>query len=79
MVVACGLAGMCSVLLNSRGEVVPTMNTDWNNATKEYMKFQKMNPIFGKTYIMTVNIVFICLPPDLISNDELIDNKLLVK
>ena len=55
------------------------MNTDWNNATKEYMKFQKMNPIFGKTYIRTVNIVFIRLPPDLISNDELIDNKLLVK
>ena len=39
---------MVSVLLASGGEVVPTMNTDWKNATKEYMKFQKMNPIFGK-------------------------------
>ena len=55
------------------------MNTDWNNATKEYMKFQKMNPIFGKTYIMTVNIFFICLPPELKSHDELNNNKLLVK
>lgn len=43
---------MVSVLLASGGEVVPTMNTDWKNATKEYMKFQKMNPIFGESYKM---------------------------
>ena len=48
MLLTMGLAGMCSILLVSRSEVVPTMNTDWSNATKEYMKFQKMNPIFGE-------------------------------
>ena len=48
MLLACGLAGCCSVALSSGGEIVPTMNTDWKNATKEYMKFQKMNPIFGE-------------------------------
>ena len=72
MVVACGLAGMSSVLLNTRGEVVPTMNTDWKNATKEYMKFQKMNPIFGNIHMLAVNARFICSPPDLTSHDELL-------
>jgi Cytochrome c oxidase subunit IV len=48
ILLAAGISGMASVLLASGGEVVPTMNTDWKNATKEYMKFQKMNPIFGK-------------------------------
>lgn len=49
MLLACGIAGCCSVALSSGGEIVPTMNTDWKNATKEYMKFQKMNPIFGES------------------------------
>lgn len=48
MLLTMGLAGMCSILLVSRGEIVPTMNTDWSNATREYMRFQKMNPIFGE-------------------------------
>jgi hypothetical protein len=33
----------------SGGEKLDTMNSDWKTANKEYMKFQNMNPIFGKT------------------------------
>ena len=29
------------------GEKVRTLESDWVEANKEYMKFQKMNPIFG--------------------------------
>jgi Cytochrome c oxidase subunit IV len=29
------------------GEHVHTLSDDWKSANKEYMKFQKMNPIHG--------------------------------
>jgi hypothetical protein len=29
---------------------VPTMSKEWQDASKEYMKFQKMNPISGKSF-----------------------------
>ena len=53
MLVAMGISGMVSVLISSSGEKVPTMTTDWKGASKEYMKFQKMNPIFGKSIYPT--------------------------
>ena len=31
----------------SLGEHVHTLSDDWKSANKEYMKFQKMNPIYG--------------------------------
>lgn len=55
ILLASGISGMVSVLLASGGEVVPTMNTDWKNATKEYMKFQKMNPIFGEENLILID------------------------
>ena len=47
MLAAMAISGMVSVLIASGGEKVQTMTTDWKGASKEYMKFQKMNPIFG--------------------------------
>ena len=57
MLAAMAISGMVSVLIASGGEKVPTMTTDWKGASKEYMKFQKMNPIFGMLilpYLMTL-------------------------
>lgn len=39
---------------------VPTMSKEWKDATKEYMKFQKMNPIFGESsppFTLSVSLV----------------------
>lgn len=35
-------------LLVFAGEHVKTLSDDWKSANKEYMKFQKMNPIWGE-------------------------------
>jgi len=34
-------------ILMARGEHVHTLSDDWKAANKDYMKFQKMNPITG--------------------------------
>jgi hypothetical protein len=49
IVVVFAMAGCCSLATMSGGEKLDTMNSDWKTANKEYMKFQNMNPIFGKT------------------------------
>ena len=49
MVATMGMAAMISVLFMSRGEKLHTVNSEWRAATKEYMKFQKMNPITGES------------------------------
>ena len=38
-------------LVKTIGEKVPTMTPEWKAANKEYMKFQKMNPITGNKFI----------------------------
>jgi hypothetical protein len=43
----CVVAGFLWVITMSNGEKPKTMNPKWAAATKEYMKFQGTNPIFG--------------------------------
>jgi len=35
----------CTSLVTAAGETPSTFNSKWAEATKEYLKFQKMNPI----------------------------------
>lgn len=49
IVVVFAMAGCCSLVTMSGGEKLDTRESDWKTANKEYMKFQNMNPIFGKT------------------------------
>lgn len=41
------LSGFVWSILMGTGHKPPTITDDWRQANKEYMKFQKMNPIFG--------------------------------
>jgi hypothetical protein len=40
-----------------KGTVPSTMSKDWQDAQQEYMKFQKMNPIFGNDNFITLEIL----------------------
>jgi hypothetical protein len=42
-------SGFLWSILMANGHKPKTMSNDWSQANKEYMKFQKMNPIFGIT------------------------------
>ena len=41
------LSGFVWSILMGTGHKPMTITDDWRQANKEYMKFQKMNPIFG--------------------------------
>lgn len=40
-------SGFLWSILMSTGHKPSTLSNDWKQANKEYMKFQKMNPIWG--------------------------------
>lgn len=41
------LSGFVWSIMMSTGHKPSTLTNDWRQANKEYMKFQKMNPIWG--------------------------------
>eukprot|EP00599_Poterioochromonas_sp_BG-1_P008127 CAMPEP_0173133926 /NCGR_PEP_ID=MMETSP1105-20130129/998_1 /TAXON_ID=2985 /ORGANISM="Ochromonas sp., Strain BG-1" /LENGTH=71 /DNA_ID=CAMNT_0014045649 /DNA_START=72 /DNA_END=287 /DNA_ORIENTATION=- len=47
VIAAFGLSGVISLILASKASKPHTMTKEWQAANIEYMKFQKMNPIFG--------------------------------
>ncbi len=56
-VVAAGVGGaICASLLVMfsihKPLPVPTMTKEWREASKEYIKFQKLNPIAGKECLL---------------------------